>query len=100
MPPWLHTLSGCTAAHADDHRAGADRVGQIIQAGQRDRTVGRQLFGYDRLAFGCAAAGYRSPSVPSVQHAAYVFVVFGLGSEDGIYLVVQDGGRSSLVRDL
>ncbi len=92
-------LLGGAAAHPDHDRASQDRVGEFAEPGERDRRESGKLH-HDLLgALADAPVSDARAAVPGVEQAAQFLVFFGLGAEDGVDLVKQDGAAGGGVRD-
>ncbi len=96
-PVGQHDFVGCAAAHADDDGAVFDGVGHVADAGEGGHGEGGD--GVEPAAAGVPAEGGAAALVAGVEQAAEVFVgVAGVGSEDGVGFVDQQGGRVGRVR--
>ncbi|COX30407.1 Uncharacterised protein [Mycobacterium tuberculosis] len=89
--PRLHGFGWCPPAHPHHDRPRHDGVGQVVEAGQGDRTVRWQFLGLNDLAADDAAARDGSLAVAGVDHAANFLVFFSFRAKQGVTLVVQDG---------
>src|SRR4051812_38912869 len=83
-------LPGCSTPHPNNDRSRHQGIGKPAKAGQGDGAVRRNLLGLDYLASDNAPTGDGTAPMASIQQAAYLLVVLGLGAEDGVDLVEQD----------
>ena len=91
-PEWLHSFSGMSAPHPDDHRARKDGIRQPPKARQSDRRVGGYFLGFDDLAFDDTPACNSSASMSGIEQSADFFVLLRLWPEHRVDLVIEDRG--------
>lgn len=79
-------------SHSNHHGPRHDRVGEIAEPGQRQRSVSGKGLHLLVGAFAYAAVGHGAAAVASVEQPAYLLVFLGLRPKHGVDLVKQDGG--------